>query len=169
MPTSRPMKTQDNLGEILDCYTDVDELKDEMETWRDGMPDSLQSSDKYDQVSTAADTLESAYSELEESCDGIKKILEKIPKGQDEMSILDKPIEYIEHKMYKGYQMPRWVRLANPCAALGAAMEFLEGLFDSISKDLDNDEDTDLLKEFMKQVTDALSDLDSVDFPSMYG
>lgn len=168
MPTSRPMPTHSKLGEILNYYSDIEELKDEMESWRDSIPDSLQSGDKYSQVSDAADTLGSAASELEEACDGIMKLLEKIPKDDDKMSILDMNVDYTEHKMYKGYQMPRWVRLANPCAALAAALELIDKYKDSILPSL-TEEDKGLLEGYTKQADDALTDLQAVEFPSMFG
>lgn len=170
MPTSRPAQTFDKLADILTCYSDIEELKDEMEEWRDNMPESLQSSDKYSQVDEAANTLEGAASTLEEGCDQIKLILEKIPVSKDEgeMSILEMAIHYTEHKMYKGYNTPRWVRLANPCAALEAAMQFIESHMESLEKDLPEEQAREL-DYHKKQVDEALSDLQNVEFPSMFG
>jgi hypothetical protein len=162
MPTSRPVQTQSKLGEILEYYSDIEDLGNEMEEWRDNMPDSLQSLGKYQQVEEAADALASAASELEEACTGIKEILKKTP------TILNVNIKYTYHKMYKGYQMPRWVRLANLCAALEAAMQFLEGPFGIKPRDV-SEEDFSALKSYMEQVDTALSDLQGVDFPTMFG
>ena len=168
MPTSRPMQTSGKLGEILTYYSDVDDLKGEMEGWRDNIPDSLQSSDKYSQVDETADTLGSAHGELEEACDRIIKLLENIPKKENEVGILDMPIVYTERKMYKGYSMPRWVRLSNPCAALGAVVQYIEDHMEDISKDLAAD-CIEELKSLIKQVESAIEDLGNVDFPSMFG
>ena len=41
MPTSRPKTAQQRLGEILELHSDIEELKDEMEEWRDNLPDAL--------------------------------------------------------------------------------------------------------------------------------
>lgn len=177
MPTSRPVQTSGKLGEILEYYPDVEDLKDEMEEWRDNMPESLQSSDKYNQVDEAANTLGNAVDELEEACEGIKHLLEELPKDAGEMSFLDLDIHYTEHKMYKGYLMPRWVRLANPCAALESAVRYIEDHTEHIAKDLaskdlsvDRTEDyTAELESYIKQVDDALGDLQGVEFPSMFG
>lgn len=163
MPTSRPKQTHSTLGEILEFHTDIEGLKDEMEEWRDNMPESLQSSDKYSQVEEAADTLGNAASELEEACEGIKKILE------GDSAVLSAIIEYTEQKMYKGYNMPRWVRLANPCAALGAVVEFLKEQENNIKKSLQNEEDRDQFSYCIDHIDDALSDLSGVEFPPMFG
>ncbi len=184
MPTSRPMQTSGKLSEILEYHTDIEDLKDEMEEWRDNIPDSLQSSDKYSQVDEAAETLSNAASELEEACNGIKRLLERLTKGKGETSILDRieklskgevetdfldtVIGYTERKMYKGYSVPRWVRLANPCAALEAVVEFTEDHIENMSRDL-GEEYGEELKSHIKQLEDALGDLQNVEFPSMFG
>jgi len=160
MPTNRPVRTFDKLSEILDYYSDIEGLKDEMETWRDSIPDNLQSSDKYSQVDDVVDTLESSHSNLEDACDSIKKILEKFP------SILEADVYYIEHKMYKGCQMPRWVRLANPVGAIEAMASHIEQLMPI--EDM-SEYDTEELKQCLGRIDDAVSDLNGVDFPSMYG
>lgn len=168
MPTSRPMQTSGELGEILDYYSDVEDLKDEMEEWRDNMPESLQSSDKYSQVDEAADTLGSAHDDLEGACKGIKTLLEKIPVDEDEISMLKLSVRYTEQKMYKGYPMPRWVRLNNPTAALSAVLDVLETYKDGILPHL-TEEEKDLFAEHLKSADDALSDLQGVEFPTMFG
>lgn len=168
MPTSRPMQTSGKLGEILEYYSDIDELKGEMEEWRDNTPESLQSTDRYSMVEQAAETLGGAHSVLEEACSGVKKILESIPTDENEMSVLDLPVAYTEYKMYKGYHMPRWVRLANPCAALEAAMGLLDTYKEGILPYL-TEENKDSLAEHIGQIGDALSDLQSVEFPTMFG
>ncbi len=184
MPTSRPMQASGKLSDILEYYTDIDDLKTEMEEWRDNVPDSLQSSDKYSQVDEAAETLGNAASELEEACNGIKRLLERLTKGKGETNILDRikklskgevetdfldtVIGYTEHRMYKGYNMPRWVRLANPCAALEAVVEFAEDRTEDISRDL-GEEYSGELKSYIEQLESALGDLQNVEFPSMFG
>jgi len=169
MPTSRPMKTQDDLGEILGYYSDIEELWYEMVQWKNSIPEYLQDSDKYQAVEEAEDTLDRAYSDLETGCSGILEIVGGIPRSGGQISLLGLKVEYTENKMYKGYNMPRWVRLANPCAALEAAMRFIEGLMDNISELLDDEEKADELKRCIKAVDDGLSELENVDFPPMYG
>lgn len=43
----------------------VEELKDEMEQWRDGTPENLQGGDKYSSVSDCCDALEEIHSSIE--------------------------------------------------------------------------------------------------------
>jgi len=168
MPTSRPMKTSGKLDEILSYYTDIDDLKDEMQEWADNMPESLQSSDKYDQVSQAADTLDTAHSELEETCEGIRKLLENVPVVEDEQGMLELNVSYYEQKMYKGYSMPRWIRLCNPVAAMKAVLDLLDTYKDGILPYL-NEEDKGALTDYAQRASSALDDLQGVEFPTMYG
>lgn len=44
----------------------IEELRDELQNWRDGMPENLQSSQKADDLDNAISELESAISGLEE-------------------------------------------------------------------------------------------------------
>lgn len=156
MPTSRPVRTFDKLSEILVYYSDIRELRDEMEEWRDRIP----ALDKYNQVDNAANTLESGHSDLEDACDNIKKILQKFP------SVLETDVPYTEHKMYKGYSKPRWVRLANPVAAIEAAASFLE---QAIPAEGMSEHDVEEVKQYLVRIDSAVSDLNKVEFPSMFG
>lgn len=160
MPTSRPVPTSDKLSEILGYYPDIEELKDEMETWRDNIPENFQSTDKYSQIEDAVSKLESGHSDLEDACDNIKKILEKFP------AILEADIPYTENKMYKGYSMPRWVSLANPIAAIEAMANHIEQL---IPIEGMSECDTEELKQCLGRIDSAVSDLNEVEFPSMFG
>ena len=172
MPTSRPVQTADKLSDILTYHTDIEELGDEMETWGESIPDALQSSDKASEIDEAKDTLHEAAKELEESCDALKAILEKLTPPANTLGILDSMVSYTEHKMYKGYNAPRWVRLSNPTAAIDAMHDFVENrvgsvedakLYTLVGEDLDN------FKHHMGEIDDALRDLENVSFPGMYG
>ena len=168
MPTSRPVQTQGKLGDILSWYSDIEELKDEVEEWRDSIPENLQSSDKYSQIDELVDKLGNAARELEDSCNRIETILEEIPKGPGGVSVLNTLIRYTEHKMYKGYPTPRWVRLANPCAALGAAMQFIEDYIEEHGESLSKDY-VDELQSIVESVNNTLEDIEGVEFPTMFG
>jgi len=161
MPTSRPVRISAKLGEILDCYSDVDDLKTEMVEWLDSIPDSLSSSDKASQIEDAANTPELGHSALEDACGTIKSILEKKAP-----LILERDVSYIEHKMYKGYNMPRWVRLANPVAAIENAASVIEDMLPIEGLD---ENDIDTIKYSLEEIDDAVSDLNGVEFPSMFG
>jgi len=165
------MQTTDTIDNILGCYADIDELKDEMEEWRDNMPGSLQSSDKYSMIDSAASALDT---ELEHACDELRKLLEQIPRDENELRLLDLKLTYWEQKMYKGYAMPRWVRLNNPMTALTAMAEKIEEHKDSIVKDLvgagkNEEEVKSEISEYLSTIDSALSDLQGVEFPGMFG
>lgn len=51
---------------ITDGRTDLEYLKEEMEAWRDSIPENLQGGNKYEEVSAAVDALESAIDALTE-------------------------------------------------------------------------------------------------------
>jgi hypothetical protein len=68
--------------------------------------------------------------------------------------------------MYKGYQEPRWVRLANPVAAIGAMSDFLRR---AIPIEDMGELETEELKQYLTRIDGALDELNSVDFPSMFG
>jgi hypothetical protein len=59
----------DRLGEaessVGDALSIVEELKDEMEQWRDSIPENLQSGEKHSQVEEAISALEEIQSNLE--------------------------------------------------------------------------------------------------------
>lgn len=160
MPTSRPVRTSRKLEDILDYYEDVGKLAEEMATWRSKVPSSLYNSPKYDQVNTAAGILDDGARGLETFGDNVKPILESVPGA------LDKEITFIIHLMYKGYQKPRWVRLANPIAAYKAAVLLIRDNMESWLLDEDKLEE---LRGYLSYVDDVISDLQQVEFPTMYG
>ncbi len=188
MPTNRPVPTEGKLEDILTYYSDISELGDEMEEWGSNTPDSLQSSDKASMISDSESTLHDAASSLEEHMDAILEILRKVEApfaAEGQLPVLANPIAYIEHKMYKGYNAPRWVRLSNPVEAMKAAMTFIG---DNVGYDAATRPSTRMemklhkfmeypvseeinkeLKEHMEEIDSALGDLDGVNFPSVYG
>ena len=160
MPTSRPVQTSSKLDDILDEFQNISELSEEMVEWRDKIPDSLQGSDKYSRVDDAANLLDDGARALEEFSDNIKPALDGIP------GILDTEIKYTMHMMYKGYQEPRWVRLANALAAFEAAAQFIT---DSVNSWNLGDTELENVKAYLSGADDAISDLQQVEFPSMFG
>ncbi len=189
MPTSRPVQTADKLADILTYASDVTELTEEMSAWRESIPEALSGSDKASAIEEAESTLEDKGQVLDDELDAIQKILAQLEPFNaidGKPPVLESMISYTEHKMYKGYNAPRWVRFSNPVEAIRAAMTFIENNvgYDAatemkltpieavlhksmkypISKEVDEE-----LKGHLKEVDDALSDLDNVDFPTMYG
>lgn len=53
---------------VAQALSIVEELKEEMENWRDNIPDNLQGGEKYSQVDEACSALEDLASNLE-GCD----------------------------------------------------------------------------------------------------
>lgn len=162
MPTNRPVNVKCKVRDLLGCSPDIEDLALEVSGWRDNFPDNLKSSPKYDQVSEIADVLESQGPELDDACAGIIELLERAP------GILDKEIDYVVLKMYKGYQEPRWVRLSNIISAVHAAIGFISWGTDEPPPELSS-EDVDSLTDYIEQARDALSELETVEFPPMYG
>lgn len=160
MPTSRPVQTTKKLSEILDEYEEISCLSEEIAEWRDSLPDSLSGSDKYSTLDELANTLDEEARNLEAIGDAIHPILEKVP------GVLDKEIQYHKHLMYKGYSEPRWVRLANAVAAYEAAFTFIKDSMESWPLE---DSELDELRGNLDNSEDSISELESVEFPSMYG
>lgn len=63
----RRQRFDDAQGLIGDAKSQVEELRDELQNWLDGLPENLQSSQKADDLQTAIDELESCISSLEEA------------------------------------------------------------------------------------------------------
>lgn len=165
MPTNRPAPAKIKLSDALGLYTDIEELGDEMENWRDSIPESLQGGDKFDEVNDAAEALHGASSDLETACDELKLILGKVKT--DGADILDQTVAYTERKMYKGYSPPRWVRLSNTVSAIRAALDYIESSEGIIEAELDVHDFTSLYC-YVTDASNSLDDLDSIEFPSMY-
>lgn len=63
--TSRADRLSEAETMVQDAATIVDELRDEMQSWYDNMPENLQNGDKGSQVQECSDNLESLHGELE--------------------------------------------------------------------------------------------------------
>lgn len=66
---------------LSDAGSIVTELHDEMSAWRDSLEDKFSSTEKYQMVSDAADTLENC--EMEEKCERLTELLEELGEGRD--------------------------------------------------------------------------------------
>lgn len=60
-------EVEDVAAAVEDAVSSLEDLKDEMESWRDNTPESLQGTEKYEAVSEAADTLETAIDSGQEN------------------------------------------------------------------------------------------------------
>jgi hypothetical protein len=147
---------------LKDGPSDASELAEEMRSWYDNMSGTpAENSSKYSQVEEAADTLERASGELEHACGQILEALE----GED---ALDAKVDWVEmHAVGKRHITSRAHRAGNITASLRAAVEFLEkstDLKDELTGELPED-----VRDGVSVIDDALSDLDGVEFPGMYG
>lgn len=71
-PTNRSERLAEAEALVDDARSIVEELKDEMEQWRDSIPENLQGGEKYSEVETACDALDEIYSNLEQSDWGVE-------------------------------------------------------------------------------------------------
>lgn len=53
------------LGRVSDAKTEIEELRDELQSWRDNLPENLQSGSKADALDEAISSLEDVISDLE--------------------------------------------------------------------------------------------------------
>lgn len=66
-PESRADRLAEAVSMINDAKGIVEELKNEMESWRDSIPENLQGGDKYSEVDEAATALDEIYNHLDEA------------------------------------------------------------------------------------------------------
>ena len=64
-PTSRAARLSEAEGQVDDARSTVEELKDEMESWRDSIPENLQGGEKYSAVEECIGNLEEIQNALE--------------------------------------------------------------------------------------------------------
>jgi len=68
-------------GILGDAPSEIDDLKEEMASWRDALEDKFSGTEKYERVSEAADTLENA--DLDTSCGALVDAIEKAAEGEE--------------------------------------------------------------------------------------
>lgn len=66
-PSSRPERFAAAQSLISDAKSGMEELKDELESWHDNLPENLQSSNKADELDEAVNNLDEIISQLEEA------------------------------------------------------------------------------------------------------
>ena len=65
--SSRADRLDEARSKISDAHGTVEELKDEIQSWRDGLPENLQNSDKASQLDDCLSNLEDLESKLQEA------------------------------------------------------------------------------------------------------
>jgi hypothetical protein len=144
---------------ISDAYSEIASLAEEMQEAYDNMTGGGMSDDhpKVNLVSEARDTLEGKDEpEVPDVLDGIEVTWhEQIPKD-------------------KRHKTARWARLANACAALGAAAEAVrEASSDNGMEGPDAANYVEQFEEAQTELADALEEtmgeVEGVEFPTMFG
>lgn len=80
MAKGKHVKIETTVEDALSAAgSDVNDLKDEMESWRDSLEDKFSSTEKYERVSEAADGLENA--DLESRCEELVTALQELSEG----------------------------------------------------------------------------------------
>ena len=124
---------------LEDAKQEIEELREEMATWRDNMGESegLAATERYQRVEEAASSLEYADLELEapEEISGIEITANEVRKRSPS----------------------RQVRLQNALDRLQAILDCDTGYLMNIDVD-----------EFMDSISDAISELQGIEFPGMY-
>jgi hypothetical protein len=162
-------KTVTHTGTISGCIDDarsaVEELKDEMESWRDNMEEKLGHTEKYERVSECADALDSMLNELEPD----------VPEWLQEVEVT-----YTEETSKRG--LSRAARLGNAVSMLEAVTSYLENDEDKLKelaekanegKEGDDKIDPDDMQAEAEQLASDLSgpidEAGGVEFPGMFG
>ena len=130
--------------------SEVEELYEEMDSWRDNMGNSegLSQTEKFERVEEAANSLETAKDNLE----------------YVDLSGLNLDLDNVEFIETRKRSYPRWVRCANAAVRIEAIREFLQN---EVNKE-DNVEIMEKLEEQIGYLEEAFGDLECVEFPGMF-
>lgn len=75
---SLPTSIQDRVAEVIDrlsgCESDVDEIKSELENWRDSIPENLQNCDKYQSLEQCVSDMDSVISSVQDASSSLESI-----------------------------------------------------------------------------------------------
>lgn len=143
---------------ISDAYEEFETLSGEFGDWRDSIPESLNGTEKYNLVETAADTL------------GDNTDAPEIPAGTDDdgkaISLGDLDVTYLVSVHRNKRQGPsRQVRLDNACAMLSAAGDMLDSI-------VDGEEDHPLKDEaetLSGELQETIDNVEGIEIPGMFG
>lgn len=183
---SRHTVTAESL--VDEAYSLIEELSEEMGAWRDNMPEGLQSSDRGERVSSAADELESISNDKPAwPDDGIGSVTTLFRPGKRETrsdraneaaSMLkaaadacDPSNEEIKEMIPQECSECSGTGVVS-CGECGAEKPCdVEGCNDgkvTTERTLDGVEEDDV-QSFVDELTEAAQALEGIEFPSMYG
>lgn len=155
-----PQQRESTIIELLNTYTDIEELKDEMVEWRDNMDGANMSHlPKYDEVSEAADTLENA--ELERAVSDLEEI-----KDEAFAALLETKVTY-QYYPTAGRSMSRQDRLSDAVEDVRRGYERLSEFVDDLTVAMPADVRQDA-REALDEIESQLNDLENVSFPGMF-
>ena len=166
--TSTALNIFSNPGEFSD-------LRDEMQEWGDNLESNgMEHLPKYEAVSEATETLDSAWTELEHLLGALETSLEE---GKPLAALAGVEVTFTEMVPYKGRGYPRWMRLTNSAVPLSAAVEALREVLDDIEEPEDDAPAEDKakhaaaeeLRNELDEIDGHLGELDAVEFPGMFG
>jgi len=148
MKKTQPMITT-VLGAIEEALSVAEELRDELENWKDSLPENLQSGSKADEIQEAIDMLEEGISKLEDAQNGDDTI----------------------HQYEFSYEMPvlspsalRRISRAKRLEQATAALEYAPA---DLPEDFVDHDDADDMSDVLNDAQEALDLLNQVNFPGM--
>jgi DNA repair exonuclease SbcCD ATPase subunit len=125
---------------LQDADSEIEELKEELQSWYDNLPENLQGGDKGSQLEEAIGQLESAQSFLQN------------------VAVDDLPDINVEYLLPHRRATSRAKRLENAMAGVEAAVFALEEV----------PEATEEIESAIGELQSAIDEAGSVDFPGMY-
>lgn len=143
-------RTSTILGAIEDAKATAEELRDELQSWLDNLPESLQSSSKADELQEAIDGLEEGVSNLEDA------------EGAD--------IEDFGNYEFSYQQIifpPSAMRSLSRAKRMELALSALNGVPTELPEEFAESEEADEMSNMLENVQTALDALNSVSFPAM--
>ena len=148
---ARIVSRTSTLGAAIDeALSTAEELRDELQEWKDNLPENLQDGQKADELQEAIDYLEEGISALEEA-----------QGGDDE--ILNRNSFNYGSRQYS----PSEQRSLGRAKRLASSMEALESASTEISDYVEDDEG-DEFQTTLDSVQEAIDALSNVNFPGMF-
>ncbi len=137
------------LDEVLDA-AELESLRDEMTDWRDNMEGTgLENTDKFEQVSEAADILEEQVYVLSDAIDSLNL------SGHGDLA--NAAVKWAEQHPYGKRAWPRWLRHSTAVPQLTAALAVLAEA-----------DGADKYAEQRNDIETAIDELNTVEYPTMF-
>lgn len=133
-------------GAVEEALTTVEELRDELQSWLDNLPEQFQDT-KGEELQEAIDALEEAISDLETA-------------QNSDQELLDVSFQYCQIRFSRSTYMSRAKRLELSTCALG----FVPG---EVPSELSEHENASEFEEALNSIANASEVLGSVSFPAM--